>query len=172
MLCLVFLNCDAQRQKGAQFTGAAAGLVLVASGVSATAVSGGCLNPAAALAIDLAGKRLGFGASLGYVAHELLGAAAAGALVRILRPPAEPGRPPERGGALAAVAAEFVGTFLLAFTATLGALFGAPGEAAREPRTGVHTEIQRTEHVYSTVASVKSGLSHCRRNIPKIVIKN
>mmetsp|Transcript_112054 Transcript_112054/g.304167 ORF Transcript_112054/g.304167 Transcript_112054/m.304167 type:complete len:506 (+) Transcript_112054:120-1637(+) len=128
MLCLVFLNCDAQRQKGAQFTGAAAGLVLVASGVSATAVSGGCLNPAAALAIDLAGKRLGFGASLGYVAHELLGAAAAGALVRILRPPAEPGRPPERGGALAAVAAEFVGTFLLAFTATLGALFGAPGE--------------------------------------------
>lgn len=127
MLCLVFLNCDAQRQKGAQFTGAAVGLVLVASSVSASAVSGGCLNPAAALAIDLTGRRLGFGASLAYVAHELVGAAAAGGLARVLRPPAEPGRPPERGGA-AAAAAEFVGTFLLAFTATLGALLGAAGE--------------------------------------------
>lgn len=128
MLCLVFLNCDAQRQKGAQFTGAAVALVLVASSVAASPVSGGCLNPAAALAIDLTGRRLGLGASLSYVAHELVGAAAAGALVRVLRPAAAAGRAPERGGAVAAVAAEFTGTFLLAFTATLGALFGAAGE--------------------------------------------
>merc|ERR1719387_191362 len=93
MLCFVVLNVagglgDRRRQEGrqgSQFYGLAIGFVVIAGGYGAGAISGGCFNPAVAIGIDTASAGLGFGWSIAYTGFELLGAAIAAALYRLVR---------------------------------------------------------------------------------------
>merc|ERR1719235_2418959 len=90
MLCFVVLNCAASTRNGCesgqQFFGLAIGFVIVAGGYGAGAISGGCFNPAVAIGIDVSGAATRFGWCLAYVLFEVLGAALASALFRVVHP--------------------------------------------------------------------------------------
>lgn len=121
MLCFVVLNCAcAKSATPNQYYGLAIGFVIAAGGYAAGGISGGALNPAVALGIDLASVlKHGFGYSLVYVLFEFVGAALAALLFRIVR--AE-----DFGGAknslLAKLLAEVLGTFFLVLTVGLNVL--------------------------------------------------
>lgn len=123
MLCFVVLNTACNKASdGNQYFGLAIGFVIVAGGYAVGGVSGGALNPAVALGIDLASVlKHGFGYSLWYVIFELVGAALAAAFFRVVR--AE-----EFGGVKASAAAkltsEFLGTYFLVLTVGLNVLAG------------------------------------------------
>jgi len=119
MLCFVILNVAvAKSVQGNQYYGLAIGFVIVAGAYGAGVVSGGCFNPAVALAIDTAGQGNGFGLSLKYILFELAGAAMASVFVRIVRPE-DFGFPPT---SVSAFVAEFLGTFFLVLTVGLNIL--------------------------------------------------
>merc|ERR1719265_1927468 len=91
MLCFVVLSCalskrNNPRDDGNQFFGLAIGFVIVAGGYAAGGISGACFNPAVALAIDISSAGLGFGWGFVYTGYELIGAAVASALFRVVRP--------------------------------------------------------------------------------------
>jgi len=87
MLCFVVLNvATASKNNGNQFYGLAIGFVIVAGGYAAGGISGGCFNPAVALGIDVSSAGLGFGWGFAYTGYELLGAALASAMFRVVRP--------------------------------------------------------------------------------------
>ena len=69
-----------------KYFGLAIGLVIVAGGYAAGAVSGGVLNPAVAIAVDVSSMHLGFGWCFSYVQYEFAGAALAAGLFRLVRP--------------------------------------------------------------------------------------
>lgn len=121
MLCFVVLNCAcAKESQPNQYYGLAIGFVIVAGGYSAGAVSGGALNPAVALGIDLASVVThGFGWSLAYTLFHLVGAACAAGLFRIVRAEDYGG---EKNSLLAKLVSEFLGTFFLVLTVGLNVL--------------------------------------------------
>jgi aquaporin Z len=126
MLCFVVLNvATAKNLSGNQYYGLAIGFVIVAGAYGAGAVSGGCFNPAVAIGIDLASFMKGFGACLVYVPCELVGAALAAALFRVVRP-GDFGA--ETTGAEIYVS-EFLGTFVLVLTVGLNVLGKSPAGA-------------------------------------------
>merc|ERR1719379_3172007 len=87
MLCFVVLNvATATKWKGNQFFGLAIGFVIIAGGYAGGNVSGGAFNPAVALGIDVSSAGLGFGWGFAYAGYELLGAALAAGLFRVVRP--------------------------------------------------------------------------------------
>lgn len=121
MLCFVVLNVAcATATDGNQYYGLAIGSVIVAGGYAGGAVSGGAFNPAVALGIDLASViQHGFGWSLAYVVFELIGAAAAALVFRVVRAEDFGG---EKNGRPAKMVSEFLGTYFLVVTVGLNVL--------------------------------------------------
>merc|ERR1719231_2097416 len=131
MLCFVVLNCAASKKNkeaapgvDQQFYGIAIGFVIIAGAYGAGAISGGCFNPAVAIGIDVSSAGLGFGWSAAYTGYELLGAAVAAGLFRVVRPD-------NFGGSAdyeltPRLVSEFLGTFFLVLTVGLNVLASSP----------------------------------------------
>ena len=116
-LCFCVLNtCLCNKNANNEYFGLTIGFSVVAGGYASGAISGGCLNPAIAIAADLASWNQGFGWSLAFALAQCIGAALAAILYRTVRPD-------EFGGArdqlLAKLIAEFTGTFVLVYTVGL-----------------------------------------------------
>jgi len=128
MLCFVVLNVAATaKNKPNEYYGLAIGFVIVAGGYAGGGVSGGAFNPAVAFGIDTASLGLGFGWSFAYLAYELVGAALAAGLYRVVRPEEySPGAPTGLG---AKCCSEFIGTFFLVLTVGLNVLGGSKAAA-------------------------------------------
>jgi aquaporin Z len=137
MLCFVVLSTvfparQSPQETPPQFAPLAIGMVLVAGAHGAGAISGGCFNPAIALAVDISSAGLGFGWSIAYIGYEFMGAALASVFYRICRPQ-EFGKddPVLKKGAsgqsvlLSHITSEFLGTFLLTVTVGLNVLSGS-----------------------------------------------
>jgi aquaporin Z len=126
MLCFVVLNvATASKNNGNQFYGLAIGFVIIAGGYAAGGISGGAFNPAVALAIDISSTKLGFGWGIAYTGFELIGAALASALFRVVRPDEFGDRTAYTLGTK--LCAEFIGTFFLVLTVGLNVLGKSPG---------------------------------------------
>merc|ERR1719401_1678671 len=137
MLCFVVLSCayadrSTSTDSSPQFPPVAIGFVLIAGAYGAGAISGGCFNPAIALAIDVSSAGLGFGWSIAYIGHEFVGAAIAGVFYRFCRPGEfENCNDPvlKRDGEdirLSMLLSEFLGTFILTVTVGLNVLAKSP----------------------------------------------
>lgn len=120
MLCFVVLNVAISKgQEGHnKYFGLAIGLVIVAGGYAAGAVSGGVLNPAVAIAIDVSSMHLGFGWCFTYMQYQFAGAALAAGFFRLLRPQDFGSEPKGWTKFLA----EFLGTYILVLTVGLNVL--------------------------------------------------
>jgi len=124
MLCFVVLNvATAKKNDGNQFFGLAIGFVIIAGGYGAGAISGGAFNPAVAIGIDTASAGLGFGWCLAYTGFQLLGAALAAGLFRVVRPDEFGGD--SEYGLVPKLCSEFLGTFFLVLTVGLNVLGGS-----------------------------------------------
>merc|ERR1711972_1159139 len=93
----------------------AIGFVIIAGAYGGGAISGGCFNPAVAIAIDAASFNLGFGWSLLYSVVELTGAGIAVGLFKVVRPEDFGGK----RDLVARLASEFIGTYMLVVTVGL-----------------------------------------------------
>jgi len=128
MLAFVVLNtacCKTNHNN--QYYGLAIGFVIVAGGYAAGPVSGGCLNPAVALGIDIGGLgKHPFGWSIVYTIVQLIGGLFAALCYRVVRPE-EFEQTPE--WPWHKYFAEFIGTFYLVFTVGLNVLAGTPTAA-------------------------------------------
>lgn len=121
MLCFVVLNVavsTSARRSQNQFFGLAIGFVIVAGAYGGGVVSGGCFNPAVALGIYIGGGTGGI-APVVYIAFQLLGAAAAAWLFKVVRPWDFGGGDAQKAPKLVA---EFLGTFILVLTVGLNVL--------------------------------------------------
>jgi len=123
MLCFVVLNTACTKaNSGNQYFGLAIGFVIVAGGYAVGGISGGALNPAVALGVDLASVlKHGFGYSLMYVLFEFVGAALAAGLFRVVRAEEFGGQKNTFG---AKITSEFLGTYFLVLTVGLNVLAG------------------------------------------------
>merc|ERR1719388_415188 len=125
MLCFVVLNvATAAKNAGNQFFGLAIGFVIIAGGYAAGGISGGAFNPAVALGIDVSSAGLGFGWGFAYAGYELIGAALASALFRVVRPDEFGGESEYTLGTK--LVSEFIGTFYLVLTVGLNVLGKSP----------------------------------------------
>merc|ERR1719238_707667 len=125
MLCFVVLNvATAAKNAGNQFYGLAIGFVIIAGGYAAGNVSGGAFNPAVALGIDVSSAGLGFGWGFAYTGYELLGAALASAMFRVVHPDEFGGSGEYTLGTR--LVSEFIGTFFLVLTVGLNVLGKSP----------------------------------------------
>lgn len=127
MLCFVVLNVAAVKKGCQAWFGLAIGFVIVAGAYGAGAVSGGCFNPAVAFGIDVSSAHLGFGWCVFYTVCELLGAAAAAAIFKIVRP--KGGTADEEYTLGNKLVAEFIGTYFLVLTVGLNVLGASPAGA-------------------------------------------
>ena len=121
MLTFVVMNVAAAKKNATeknQYYGMAIAFTVVAGAYGAGAVSGGCFNPAVALGIDLSSAGLGFGWSLVYIAFELVGAAMAAALFKVVRPEDFGGEKSQ----ITELVSEFLGTYMLVLTVGLNVL--------------------------------------------------
>jgi len=126
ILCFVVLNTAASKKIGGQnqFYGLAIGWVIVAGAYGSGAVSGGCFNPAVAIAIDTESVNLGFGWSIVYTAFECIGAALAVLAFQLVRPEERDQEevPPAVSSLQCKLIAEFIGTFVLVVTVGMNVL--------------------------------------------------
>lgn len=122
MLCFVVLNTAASKKLGGknQFYGLAIGFVIVAGAYGAGAVSGGCFNPAVALAIDISSGLRGSGWSPAYVLFELAGASLSVLAFQAVRP--EEKDDSAETTVASKLIAEALGTFMLVLTVGLNVL--------------------------------------------------
>lgn len=127
MLCFVVLNVAAAKDRPNQFYGLAIGFVIVAGAYGAGAVSGGCFNPAVAIAIDTASVGLGFGWCIFYVLFECIGAILAAYCFMYVRPK-QFGRD-DISEQTSRLLSEFLGTFMLVLTVGLNVLAKSPAGA-------------------------------------------
>eukprot|EP00933_Yihiella_yeosuensis_P054683 TRINITY_DN531_c0_g1_i2.p1 TRINITY_DN531_c0_g1~~TRINITY_DN531_c0_g1_i2.p1 ORF type:complete len:478 (-),score=102.35 TRINITY_DN531_c0_g1_i2:203-1567(-) len=121
MLCFVVLNVAVAKKNATergQYYGLAIGFVIIAGAYGAGAISGGCFNPAVALGIDVSSAGLGFGFSMAYIVFEIMGAALAAHLFKLVRPE-DFGEPDSDSKVLVS---EFIGTFMLVLTVGLNVL--------------------------------------------------
>lgn len=125
MLCFVVLNVACRKEKN-QYYGLAIGFVIVAGAYGAGPISGGCFNPAVAIAIDTASAGLGFGWCFSYVVFEIIGAALAAFLYSVVRPE-EFDKPKHE--VPSKLLAEFLGTYMLVLTVGLNVLAKSPAAA-------------------------------------------
>merc|ERR1719224_349458 len=87
LLVFLVLNTAASTKNSQnQFFGLAIGFTVIAGGYGAGHISGGCFNPAIALAIDVSSAAIGFGYCLPYVVFEFAGAFLAVTLFHVCRP--------------------------------------------------------------------------------------
>lgn len=125
MLCFVVLNvAKTVKNAGNQFYGLAIGFVLIAGGYAAGNISGGAFNPAVAVGIDVSSAGIGFGWALLYTMYEMIGAALAAGLFRVVRPDEFGGNGEYNLGVR--LVSEFVGTFFLVLTVGLNVLGKSP----------------------------------------------
>ncbi|CAE7299535.1 NIP1-1 [Symbiodinium pilosum] len=125
LVCFVVLNTTAARAysaEGNEFYGVAIGAMALAASYAAGPVSGGLINPAVTIGVDLAGAGVGFGKSLVYAVFQLLGAAMASFLFRLVRP-ADFDEPETLRTRLIS---EIIGTFALVVTVGLSVLAKTP----------------------------------------------
>jgi aquaporin Z len=128
MLCFVVQNVAVANKKQGpnQYYGLAIGFVIVAGAYGAGAVSGGCFNPAVAIGIDVSSAQFGVYWCAPYVVFELIGAALAAGLTKVVRPD-------EFGGdeisTVSRLTSEFIGTFILVLTVGLNVLGKSPAGA-------------------------------------------
>merc|ERR1719197_303985 len=122
MLCFVVLSTVFGAGQN-EFAPIAIGMVLVAGAHGAGAISGGCFNPAIALAVDVSSAGLGFGWSIAYIGFEMVGASLAAIFFRLCRPGEFGQRDPVlkktndgQQVLMSQVVSEFLGTFLLTIT--------------------------------------------------------
>merc|ERR1719456_1391379 len=128
MLCFVVLNVAATKAtEGNQFYGLAIGFVIIAGGYAGGGISGGAFNPAVAFGIDVPSAGLGFGWSFAYTGYELIGAAIAAGLYRVVHP--EEYNPQATTTLGAKLCSEFIGTFFLVLTVGLNVLGGSKAAA-------------------------------------------
>merc|ERR1719213_1088554 len=133
MLCFVVLNVAAarkwsdKREENPQYFGLAIGFVIIAGAYGAGAVSGGCFNPAVAFGIDVSSAHLGLGWCFAYTAFEIVGAALAAGLSKVVRP--NGGEADEEYPLTAKLASEFIGTYILVLTVGLNVLGKSPAGA-------------------------------------------
>eukprot|EP00931_Biecheleriopsis_adriatica_P093864 TRINITY_DN6758_c0_g1_i1.p1 TRINITY_DN6758_c0_g1~~TRINITY_DN6758_c0_g1_i1.p1 ORF type:complete len:456 (+),score=126.11 TRINITY_DN6758_c0_g1_i1:89-1456(+) len=121
MLTFVVMNVAAARkntQEKNQYYGLAIGFTVLAGAYGAGAVSGGCFNPAVALGIDISSAGLGFGWCVPYIIFEMLGAAMAAVLFKVVRPGDFGGEKSEK----TELVSEFLGTYMLVLTVGLNVL--------------------------------------------------
>jgi len=136
MLCFVVLNVAgarkwSEKRASNEYYGLAIGFVVVAGAYGAGVVSGGCFNPAVAIGIDTSSAGLGFGWCIVYTLFELLGAALAVALFRLVRP-ADFGSNPDANATPSLgsrLVSEFIGTYMLVLTVGLNVLGNSPAGA-------------------------------------------
>jgi aquaporin Z len=128
MLCFVVLNvATAKAAEDNTFYGLAIGFVVIAGAYGAGVVSGGCFNPAVAFGIDISsGIRRGW--CFAYLAFELIGAAIAAVLFRVVRP-GDFGEAEDEKDLLPKLSAEFLGTYMLVLTVGLNVLGNSPAGA-------------------------------------------
>jgi aquaporin Z len=129
MLCFVVLNVACSVKSGNspnQFYGLAIGFVIVAGAYGAGNISGGCFNPAVAFGIDVSSAHKGFGYSFVYLIFELLGAALASGLHRVVRPQEYA---LSVGSLASSLTSEFLGTFFLVLTVGLNVTHKSPAGA-------------------------------------------
>lgn len=146
-LVFVVLNCAVSTKsnpnnmslgKPNEYFGIAIGFSVIAGGYGAGHISGGCFNPAVAIAIDVSSAYIGFGYCVPYVLFELAGAALAVQLFHICRPEEKKKDKQEREGAVldminqgasykkgSRLVSEFIGTFMLVLTVGLNVLGGS-----------------------------------------------
>jgi len=132
MLVFVVLNTAVTKDAaGKHFYGLAIGFVIIAGAYGAGAISGGCFNPAVAIGIDLSSAMLGFGWCLVYTVFELLGAATAVMLFKVVRPKDfNPELTDEEAKTMVTTSvSEFLGTFMLVLTVGLNVLAKSPAAA-------------------------------------------
>jgi len=121
MLTFVVMNVAAAKKnvdEKNQYYGLAIAFTVIAGAYGAGAVSGGCFNPAVALGIDVSSAGLGFGWCGVYIVFELVGAALAAVLFKVVRPADFDG---EKSAATELVS-EFLGTYMLVLTVGLNVL--------------------------------------------------
>jgi aquaporin Z len=141
MLCFVFLNVTAAKHNVPnQFYGLAIGFVYIAGGYAAAPISGGALNPAVSVGIDVSSSSDGTWWCLPYVLYQIVGALVACLLFRLVRPE-DYARPPRTISDNAPVtfrprrlmstrlASEFIGTMIVAMTFGLNVLGGSQATA-------------------------------------------
>eukprot|EP00931_Biecheleriopsis_adriatica_P061689 TRINITY_DN37105_c0_g1_i2.p1 TRINITY_DN37105_c0_g1~~TRINITY_DN37105_c0_g1_i2.p1 ORF type:complete len:394 (-),score=124.39 TRINITY_DN37105_c0_g1_i2:79-1260(-) len=121
MLTFVVMNVAVakknEKEKN-QYYGMAIGFTVLAGAYGAGALSGGCFNPAVALSIDVSSIGSGFGICIPYIIFELLGAALAALLYKVLRRE-DFGEPRT---SKAELVSECLGTFMLVLTVGLNVL--------------------------------------------------
>jgi len=126
VLCFVVLNTAASKRIGGknQFYGLAIGFVIVAGAYGPGAISGGCFNPAVAVAIETENKFFRLGWSPVYAASEYLGAVLAVVAFKLVRPEEENAEalPPQVPSLQSKLFAEMIGTFVLVFTVGMNVL--------------------------------------------------
>merc|ERR1719473_422385 len=139
VLCFVVLNAAGSKKAGCgswpidkpggpqQFYGLAIGFVVIAGGYGAGAISGGAFNPAVALGLDVSSAGVGFGWGFAYTGYELIGAAIAAGLFRLVRPDDFGGS--EDYELSTKCISEFIGTYVLVLTVGLNVLSGSPAGA-------------------------------------------
>lgn len=140
MLCFVVTQCAAASGNNLpyknQFYGLAIGFVIVAGGYAVGGISGACFNPAVTLGLSassalqtMTGNLLQWG--LVWSVFELLGAAVAFALFRIMRPIDFDGHGRHDAGHTDFVKclAEFIGVFFLVMTVGLNVISASPATA-------------------------------------------
>jgi len=129
MLVFVVMNVAASKDaKGKSFYGLAIGFVIIAGAYGAGAISGGCFNPAVALGIDV--SSFGFKYFLPYVLAEIVGAAMAVGLFKVVRPgDFKEGDLSEGEKDTATYTSEMLGTFMLVLTVGLNVLGKSPAAA-------------------------------------------
>jgi len=132
MLCFVVLNvaCSKANAGKNQFYGLAIGFVIIAGAYGAGAVSGGCFNPAVAFGIDVSSAtKEGFGWCFAYLAWEVVGAALAAILFKVVRPEDFGSDVDEETRLASKLTSEFLGTFMLVLTVGLNVLAKSPAGA-------------------------------------------
>jgi len=140
MLCFVVLNVAVARKNSAdvpggepnQFYGLAIGFVIIAGAYGAGVVSGGCFNPAVAFGIDISSAGMGLGWFFVYWIFELLGAALAAIVFKLVRPGdfrSDTQYQNPTHTTASKLISEFLGTFILVLTVGLNVLGNSPAGA-------------------------------------------
>ncbi|CAE7547205.1 NIP2-3 [Symbiodinium natans] len=118
MLTFVVLNVAAAKknaQENGQYYGLAIGFTVIAGAYGAGFISGGCFNPAVAIALDVTSIDKGFGISFVYILFEILAALTSAFIFSKIRPE-DFEKSPSTGKASEQLLSEFVGTFMLVLT--------------------------------------------------------
>jgi len=135
MLSFVVLNVAASKRNGCgtgqEFYGLAIGFVIIAGAYGAGAISGGCFNPAVAIGLDVSSAFHGVKWCFVYTVAEVIGAALAAGLFRVVRPEDFLATVPKdfESPLQAKLVSEFLGTYILVLTVGLNVLAQSPAAA-------------------------------------------